>query len=95
MDKLDYVGLGSPFVAAYVWLTSKKNKEDIEKMEAITEEIKDEIRDLRIHLAEHYATNDSVNKKFSTLKTQIERFEDSQNTTLERIENKLDKKADK
>ena len=95
MDKLDYLGIGGPAAAVYAFFTAKRNKEDIEKIESSADEIKAEIYDLRIHMAEHYATNDSVEKKFSAIETHLRRIEDNQTKSLRRIENKMDKKADK
>lgn len=96
MDKIDALtGAGGPVAVIYNLITNKKNKEDIVKMEAAVEQIKDEYRDLKIYMAENFATKDSVEKLGKEIKSQISHMEDKHDKSFSRIESKLDGKADK
>ena len=79
--------------AVFGWILKRSITQLDDKMKGQDEAIKEQRKDFdahRLHVAEHYVTSDVLQKAIDAFNRSI----DAVFAKLERIENKLDKKAD-
>jgi hypothetical protein len=64
-------------------------------MKAKLEEQQKDVAAYKLHVAEHYVTQNVLSKALEGLTASLEKFDTSMGNRLDRIENKLDSKQDK